>query len=159
MPGRHEETGPPEARELRRLAWLLDEAIRLPGGYRIGLDGIIGLVPGIGDAVGLAAASWILLRARRFDVPRSVMTRMLANVLFDAALGAVPVVGDLFDFGFKANRRNVLLVQEYLSNERRVQRESRVRIAATLAVACLAVAGAAYLLFRFVQWLWQLAAA
>lgn len=147
-----------EARGLRRLAWLLDDAIPLPGGYRIGIDGIIGLVPGLGDALGLAASTWILLRARRFGVPRVVMARMLGNVLLEAAIGTIPVLGDLFDFAFKANRRNIGLMEQYLSDERQVTRESGVRIGVALVVGLLAIFVVLFVVFRFVQWIWNLAA-
>lgn len=150
--------GPSAAGDLRRLAWVLDDALPLPGGYRIGIDGIIGLVPGLGDAIGLAASTWILLGARRFGVPRVVMARMLGNVVLDAAIGAIPVVGDLFDFAFKANRRNIGLMEQYLSDERHVRRESWVRIVVALTVGLLAAALVLFLTFRFVQWLWNLAA-
>lgn len=146
------------ARELRRLAWLLDESVPLPGGYRIGLDGIIGLIPGIGDAAGLAASSYILLRARHFGVPRIVMTRMLGNVLLDFLIGAIPVLGDLFDFGFKANRRNIGLMQQYLANERRTRRSSWGRVLVLTAAGLALILLVLFLVFRLVQWLWNLAA-
>ncbi len=146
------------ARELRRLAWLLDESVPLPGGYRIGLDGIVGLIPGIGDAAGLAASSYILLRARHFGVPRIVMTRMLGNVLLDFVVGAIPVLGDLFDFGFKANRRNIGLMQQYLADERRTRRSSWGRVILTLAAGLALILLVLFLVFRLVQWLWNLAA-
>lgn len=153
-----EDSGPSAARDLRRLAWLLDDAIPLPGGYRVGIDGIIGLVPGLGDALGLAASTWILWRARSFGVPRIVMARMLGNVLLEASIGAIPVLGDLFDFAFKANRRNIGLMEQYLTDERHVRRESWVRIVVALVLGLLAIAVVLFLVFRFVQWLWNLAA-
>lgn len=146
------------ARELRRLAWLLDESVPLPGGYRIGLDGIVGLIPGIGDAAGLAASSYILLRARHFGVPRIVMTRMLGNVLLDFLIGAIPVLGDLFDFGFKANRRNIGLMQQYLTDERRTRRSSWGRVLFITAAGLALILLVLFLVFRLVQWLWNLAA-
>ncbi len=153
-----EDTEPSAARDLRRLAWLLDDAILLPGGYRVGIDGILGLVPGLGDALGLAASTWILLHARSFGVPRIVMARMLGNVLLDAAIGAIPVVGDLFDFAFKANRRNIGLMEQYFTDERHVRRASWVRVVAALVLGFLAIALVLFLVFRFVQWLWHQAA-
>lgn len=146
------------AGEIRWLAWLLDDAIRLPGGYRIGLDGIVGLIPGIGDALGLAASSYIIVRARRFGVPRVVLARMVGNVLLEFAIGTIPLIGDLFDFAFKANRRNLRLMEQYLVDERRVRRGSRLRvIAAAVGIFTLA-ALALFLLVRLVQWLLALAA-
>jgi hypothetical protein len=153
--------GPTEgvtARELRRLAWLLDESIPLPGGYRIGLDGIVGLIPGVGDAAGLAASSYILLRARRYGVPRVVMARMLGNVLLDFVVGAIPVLGDLFDFGFKANRRNIGLMQQYLVDERGMRRRSWAKVLVTVVTGLALILLVLFLVFRLVQWLWDLAA-
>lgn len=146
------------AGEIRRLAWLLDSAIRLPGGFRIGLDGIVGLVPGIGDALGLLASTYIIVRARRFGVPGVVLARMIGNVALEFVIGTIPVLGDLFDFAFKANLRNLALMEQYLVNERQVRRSSRVRVLATLVLGLALLALLLFLVFRLVQWLWALAA-
>lgn len=146
------------AGELRRLAWLLDDAIRLPGGYRIGLDGIVGLVPGIGDALGLAASAYIIVRAKGLGVPRIVLTRMIGNVALEFVIGLIPLLGDLFDFAFKANRRNLALMEQYLVNEREVRRRSRARVFLAIAIGLVLLALLLILAFRFVQWLWALAA-
>ncbi len=98
----------------RRIAWLFDETVRLPGGFRVGLDGLLGLVPVVGDLIGLAASLGIVDIARREGVPAGVQARMVANIGIDAAIGAIPVVGDLFDFGWKANVRNVALLERAL---------------------------------------------
>jgi len=100
--------------EARQLAWLLDEAVRLPGGFRFGLDGLLGLIPGIGDLLCLLAASRIVDIARRQGVPAGVLVRMAGNIGIDALVGAIPIAGDLFDFGFKANARNVELLEQAL---------------------------------------------
>ncbi len=153
--------GPAEsgtARELRRLAWLLDESIPLPGGYRIGVDGIVGLIPGIGDAAGLAASSYILLRAHQFGMPRIVMARMLGNTLLDFLIGTIPVLGDLFDFGFKANRRNIALMQQYLVDERRTRRRSWGKVLFAAAIGIVLTLLVLFLIFRLIRWLWNLAA-
>ena len=127
----------PDARRLARTARLLDSSIRLPGGYRIGWDGIIGLIPGVGDLAGLALSGWILFGAARLGVPRRVLARMGANVGLEALVGTVPVLGDLFDFAFKANERNVRLAQAWLEDPVRARRRSGAR----LALAGLAVLG------------------
>jgi hypothetical protein len=102
-------------RRLERLATLLDDRFRIPGTrFRFGWDGIIGLVPGIGDAAGAACAAYIIAEAARLGVPRRVILRMLANMGVDAVLGLIPLVGDLFDAGYKANRRNVALLLRHL---------------------------------------------
>lgn len=145
-------------RELRRLAWLLDDSVPLPGGYRIGLDGIVGLIPGIGDAAGLAASGYILLRAHQFGMPRIVMARMLGNTALDFVIGTIPVLGDLFDFGFKANRRNIDLMQRYLVDARRTRRRSWTKVLVTAAAGIALILLVLFLLFRLIQWLWNLAA-
>jgi hypothetical protein len=145
------------ATELRRLAWLLDDAIRLPGGFRIGLDGIVGLVPGIGDVLGLGASAYIVIRAKGLGVPRIVLTRMIGNVVLESVIGVIPVLGDLFDFAFKANRRNLALMEQYFVNEQPVRRGSRARVLLVMAIALALLAVLMFLAFRLVQWLWSLA--
>lgn len=103
-----------ERRRLRRLAWLLDSSIRLPGGFRIGVDSVIGLVPGVGDLVGAGLSSYILLQAARMRVGSGVLGRMAGNVLLELVVGSIPLVGDLFDMAFKANQRNVALLEAHL---------------------------------------------
>lgn len=95
------------------LSWLLDDCITLPGGYRIGLDGIIGLVPGIGDITSSGISSWLLFKAYKQGVPNLIIVRMLINIVIDTIVGLIPVVGDLFDFIWKANARNAILLDEY----------------------------------------------
>ena len=143
---------------LRRLAWVLDEFVRLPGGYRIGLDGIVGLIPGVGDALGLAAGSYLILRAREYGVPGVVLVRMAGNVLLDALVGAIPLLGDLFDFAFKANRRNLALMERYLQDGRRVRRDSWLRVVGTVLALLAATLLFLFILFRLIRWLWNLAA-
>src|SRR6185503_9317287 len=92
---------------VRGLAWLLDNSIPIPGTrMRIGLDAVIGLIPGLGDAAGAVLSSYILLEAGKLGAPRSTLLRMGANVLVESVVGIVPLVGDLFDAGWKANQRN-----------------------------------------------------
>ena len=144
------------AGEIRRLVWLLDEAIRLPGGFRVGLDGIVGLIPGIGDALGLAGSGYIILRARRSGVPGPVIARMIGNVAIDFLIGVIPILGDLFDFAFKANRRNLALMERWLVDERRVRRSSRGMILVAGAIALALIVSLLFLTFRLVEWLWHL---
>ena len=100
---------------LERFAHLSDSAYRIPIiGRRIGLDGLVGLVPGIGDGVTALMAFYPLVEAWRLGVPGALLLRMLANIGADSILGAVPIAGDLFDFAFKANRRNVALLRRHL---------------------------------------------
>ncbi|MGH8048994.1 MAG: DUF4112 domain-containing protein [Chthoniobacterales bacterium] len=107
--------------ELSRLiAWLLDDLIRIPGtNFRIGLDPIIGLIPGLGDGSTAVVSSVILLHGLRAGVPRIVLVRMALNVLINSLVGAIPGVGDLFSAVFKSNRRNVELLDRHASSTRR----------------------------------------
>jgi hypothetical protein len=99
-------------RRLDRLAWLLDDLFRIPGlRWRVGLDALIGLVPGIGDTITTAVSLYVLAAAVRSRVPRITVLRMALNLAIDHAVGAVPVVGDLFDVWWKANQRNVALLR------------------------------------------------
>jgi hypothetical protein len=101
-------------RRLDQFAFVLDEAFRIPGTrWRIGLDGIAGLVPGLGDAGTALIALYPLLEAWRHGAPSSLILRMLGNIGLDTAIGAVPILGDLFDMRFKANRRNVELLRRH----------------------------------------------
>jgi hypothetical protein len=104
---------------LRALARLLDSAFVIPGTrYRIGLDPIIGLVPGIGDLVSPVFTLGILWQSRDLNLPRVVQLRMLMNVAIDTGLGLVPLAGDLFDVAWKANDRNYALLERYATDER-----------------------------------------
>ena len=108
------------------MAWLLDNSIPLPGGFRIGVDAIIGLIPGIGDAIGALISVYILNEARALGAPRSVLLRMSGNVLIETLVGAIPFAGDLFDAGFKANMRNIALLERHDLDPGGTARGSRV---------------------------------
>lgn len=107
----------------------------------VGLDALVGLVPGLGDALGALVAGSVLVTALRAGVPATVAARMLLNIAVDAGIGAVPLAGDLFDAGFRANRRNVALLERWLADPARTARGSRVALAA-LAVATVALLAA-----------------
>jgi hypothetical protein len=107
------------ARETReraeRLARLLDTAVGIPGTrIRFGLDALIGLIPGIGDGIGLLLGGWFLIEGARSGAPTGTLLRMAGNLAIDALVGVVPLFGDLFDVAFKANRRNAKLLTEHL---------------------------------------------
>jgi len=102
--------------ELEFVARLLDDRFRIPGtSIRFGLDGLLGLVPGIGDGATALVSLYLVLRAWSLGVPPRVLGRMLVNVLLDSAVGSVPVLGDVFDVAFKSNRRNLELLRRHLS--------------------------------------------
>lgn len=119
MPGTEDQAKLLAARHrLDRLAWLMDECIPLPGtNRRFGLDPIIGLIPGAGDAVGAALSLWLVAEAARLGAPGRLLARMVGNVLLEAIVGLVPVLGDLFDFWWKANSRNLELLRDYIDHQ------------------------------------------
>lgn len=105
-------------RRIERLAHLLDTAVEVPGiGLRVGLDSIVGLVPGIGDAVTTGVSLWIVREAMVLGAPKRVVGRMFTNIAVDGVVGAFPLLGDAFDVFFKANRRNVKILRRWLEAE------------------------------------------
>lgn len=99
---------------LDKLATVLDVAFRIPfTKFRFGVDGLIGLAPGLGDVVTTGLSLWIVHEAYRLGVPKAVLMRMLGNVAVDGLIGAVPVAGDVFDVLWRANRRNVRILREH----------------------------------------------
>lgn len=115
-----------EIRRLENLADWLDSRFRIPGTQiRFGLDAILGLLPGIGDGVLALPSAYLIASAHRLGISRFVLTRMIMNVGIDMVLGAVPLIGDIFDIGFKANRRNVALLRRHLADQKRVLPELR----------------------------------
>lgn len=103
---------------IESLANLMDTALLIPGtGIRLGLDAVIGLLPGVGDAVSALISLYIVNEARALGAPRLLVGRMLANVALDGVVGAVPLVGDVFDVAWRANRRNVDLLRNHLRQQ------------------------------------------
>lgn len=101
---------------LERLARFLDTAIAIPGTrIRFGADTLVGLVPGVGDAITTLASAYLIYEAHRLGVPKHLLARMIGNVAFDAFIGAVPVLGDVADVFWRANTRNMRLLREHLS--------------------------------------------
>ncbi len=108
------------------LATLMDTAFLVPGtNIRFGFDALLGLVPGIGDVITTAMSLYIVKEARSLGAPRWIVARMLGNVALDGVIGAVPFVGDLFDVAFRANRKNLALLQNHLANEPRAYNRPR----------------------------------
>ena len=102
-------------KQVNGLAWFLDNSIEIPGiRYRIGWDALVGLIPGFGDIAGLLVSSYIVTQAMRLGVPRVTLLRMVGNIAVEATVGMIPLVGDFFDATYKANARNVKLLNEAL---------------------------------------------
>jgi len=137
---------------LRRIGYLLDNSIPIPGtGYRVGLESVIGLVPGLGDLVGGGFSAWIILQAARLGAPPSLLARMGWNLLVDTIVGAVPLLGDLFDAGFKANLRNLALLERHMQGPAASRRASRRFLALLALLLALLLVGTATLAVLLVQ--------
>lgn len=133
----------PAVARARALARVLDTAFRVPGtNFRVGLDPILGLVPGAGDVLGGVLSTYVLLLAAQAGASKPVLLRMLGNVGVDVLVGTVPLLGDLFDAGFKANARNVALLERFLEEPRRTERASTGFVALLVGAALLLVVGA-----------------
>lgn len=118
-------TAPASLARLQRFARLLDSRFRIPViGVRFGLDPILGLVPGLGDAAAFAFGAWIIVEGARMGAPRALLGRMLANSAVDFVTGSVPVAGSLVDFVLRANTRNVRLLETWLDAPHETERRS-----------------------------------
>lgn len=142
---------------LRHVARLLDSAFQVPGtSYRIGLDPVMGLIPGLGDFVSPLFAIALLWQSRDLGLPRVVQLRMIANVAIDAVLGFIPLVGDLFDFAWKANDRNYALLERYAAEERRASAGDWLFVTLTtillLVIAIVPLFFAVWLIGAVVRW-------
>ena len=118
---------------LRKFARIMDEAFPLPGtNIRVGLDAVIGLIPGIGDVVGGVLSTWIVVGALRHRVPARIIARMVLNICVDLLFGAVPVAGDVFDFLFEENMRNMRLLELHRDRTRPPRSTTQIALVAAL---------------------------
>jgi hypothetical protein len=148
-----------ELRRARALARALDSAVGIPGTpLRFGVDAIIGLIPGAGDVAGAALAAYVVILAARRGAQPEVLWRMLGNIAVDALVGAVPLIGDVFDLGFKANIRNVELLERQMPEPAALTKSSR-RLGVIVVILVLALlAGIVWLGFVLTRLVWQLIA-
>lgn len=132
-----------------RLARVLDTALRIPGTrIRFGLDPILGLVPGLGDAIAALLGGYLVWTAVRAGAPRLIIGRMLANIAVDAIVGAVPVAGTVFDVAFKAHRRNARMLEDWWQQPAAIEaRERRAALALAGVLLALVIIAAAALAF------------
>jgi Domain of unknown function (DUF4112) len=127
-----------DGRTLRRFAWLLDEAFAIPGtNQRVGLDALLGLIPGVGDTLGALLSTYIIIEAARRGASPWTVSRMLGNVAVETIIGVIPIAGDLFDVVWKANLRNLDLLGATLARDE-PPRDPR----GVLRLAILLIAGA-----------------
>lgn len=133
------------------LAWLLDNSIPIPIiGRRIGLDAIVGFVPGVGDVVSGGLGVFVVVRGAMLGLPRVVLARMTANVAIDFVVGVVPVLGDAFDLWFKSNQRNVTLARRYIAEPDASTRGEWLFLLAIMAVLLLVMVGALWIVAQVI---------
>ena len=143
---------------LRAIARLFDNAFVVPGTrLRFGVDALFGLIPGLGDVAGALVAVYALHVARNLRAPGAVQLHMLGNIAIDALVGTVPLIGDLFDFVFKAQTRNLALLDAWVGAPERTARRSRRGLLlipiAVLAVFILVTVFGIYMLYLLFSWL------
>jgi hypothetical protein len=149
----------PRLERLRNLTRLLDSAIAIPGtSYRIGLDPILGFIPGGGDTIGLLFSSYVVFEAARMGVGKSTLGRMIINVVTDALIGMIPIVGDLFDFFWKSNRSNMKLLEDHLQLPQVSRRRNRRFVGLVMVTLLLAIAVTFVIGFFVLQWVLQMLA-
>ena len=138
------------------MAWLLDSSIQLPGTrFRIGLDAILGLIPGLGDVLGVLLSSYIVREAARLGAPPSVLVRMAFNVAVEGIVGLVPFAGDVFDAVWKANQRNYALLDAHLEHPERTAKSSRIFVAMLIAALVAFIVATAVAAILIVRLIWQ----
>jgi hypothetical protein len=146
-----------ELERARSLARVLDTAVAIPGTkYRVGLDAVLGLFPGVGDVASGVMSTYIVLTAWRRGAPAAVLARMLGNIGVDTLLGSIPIAGDLFDVAFKSNIRNVRLLERYAEAPQEVERRSARMAAVAVVVVAAIIVGLGFATFALAQLVWHL---
>ena len=141
---------------LRKFAYFMDEAVRIPGtGRGIGLDAALGFIPGIGDALGAILSTWIVIGAMRHRVPAVQIVRMVINILIDLGLGEIPILGDIFDIAFEENVMNLKLLMRYRDRSRPPRSFAAIGFAGAfvLLIVFAAATGAAALVITALIWI------
>lgn len=146
------QTAQEQREQVRKLAELLDSRFQLPFGWKIGWDGIIGFIPGLGDLVTNALSFYVVYQAAMLGCPPSVLLRMGGNILVDNVIDSLPLVGPVFDFVWKSNNRNLALMETYLADPHRTAVHSRWVVAVTLVLITAFIVGFAILTWKFVVW-------
>jgi hypothetical protein len=139
-------------RRIGRVTHALDELVAIPGTpVRVGLDPIVGLVPVVGDAVAALVGVWVIGEAARFGIPRLVLGRMAVNLAVDLAIGAIPILGDIFDFAFRSNSANLQLFRRHALDPNASTRGEQTFFVGLL----LLLLGIAWLILTAVGAVWQ----
>lgn len=140
--------------EVRRVADLLDSRFRIPGTRQtFGLDAVVGLVPGAGDAVGLVAAAWVVAQAVRLGARGWTLASMLVTMTLDATVGSIPLAGTVFDVVYKANTRNVRLLEEHVADPAAARARARRTVVRSLGAVVLVTVVVSVVLVIGVVWL------
>ncbi|MGJ3249203.1 MAG: DUF4112 domain-containing protein [Elainellaceae cyanobacterium] len=130
-------------KRIRALGHLLDNAVPIPGSsYRVGLDPLLGLIPGAGDVVSLVLSAYIVIEAARFKLSASTLFRMVLNILLEAVVGTVPLLGDAVDFVWKANAQNLALLETHLNDPQPNQAADKKFIVIAFIILAALVIGA-----------------
>ncbi len=133
-----EEKLPQDLIALRRFAYLMDQAFPVPGtNIRVGLDAVLGLIPGIGDVMGAMLSTWVIAGALRHRVPMRVILRMVLNISIDLIFGAIPVAGDVFDFLYEENMKNMRLLEKHRDRTRAPRHTSEIAVILVAIIAFL----------------------
>lgn len=141
-------------KRIQMLSHWLDNAVAIPGtSYRVGLDPVLGLLPGGGDLVSSGFSAYLVLEAARFGLPRTTLTRMVFNLVLDAVFGSVPFVGDFFDVAWKANSKNLALLESHLQAPRSSQVADRWFVVLLLGGFALVSLGLAAFTIVVMTWL------
>ena len=145
----------PKLKWVERVSYLMDEKFRLPGtNFRFGLDPLINLIPGVGDLSGFAVSSMLVLAMAKHGVSRKVLIMMFLNIVLDSTIGAIPIIGQVFDFTYKSNSRNIKLLKEHF-NEGKHQGSGKDVIFWVIAILVLSFIMVAYLLWMLLSWIIQ----
>ena len=139
-------------RRIERVTHALDELVGIPGTpVKVGLDPVVGLIPVVGDVISGIVGAWVIAEAARFGIPRIVLARMTVNLVVDLAIGLIPFLGDLYDFVFRSNSRNLALFRRHALEP---EASTRGEAAFFIGVALLAV-GVLWLILTAIGAVWQ----
>lgn len=147
---------PMELRSIARFTDLLDTKFKIPGtNIRFGADFLLGLLPGVGDAAGFLFSGMLVTTMARYGASGSVILKMLFNVFLDSTIGAIPLVGDLFDLGFKANLRNYRLLREHYAYGEHSGSGKGILVGVLIALVLIFIL-LIWVVFNAIQFLWHL---
>ncbi|HEY9816534.1 MAG TPA: DUF4112 domain-containing protein [Candidatus Obscuribacterales bacterium] len=149
---------PPQAlQRIRWVSYLLDDSIPLLNtGYRIGIDPILGLLPGVGDSLSLIISIYLVIESVRFGLPKRVLARMVANLVLDTVAGSVPIAGNIFDVAWKANRQNLQLLEAHLADPKAPTLSDRLVTFGIVGILLVLLLGVVALLATFIWLVLQL---